>query len=143
MFDLKGYTPEVVKDTSFESLSGAYICTIEDLSRKQGTSVKSGEEYDFWAMKLRVNEVVEGDSATNRRLDATFNPDEKGMKALANSLFSAGLEHDLSEEVIDKTITNVIGKQVNVRAWVWKDKQRVKIVNQFSLKKEEVAKSKF
>lgn len=144
---LQDYEPQLVKDEDdFPKLKGCYVCTITDIQRMEGTSEKTGEPYDFFGMKLTVNETIDGDKGENRRLDLTFNNDEKGLKRLADTLFSAGLGTDLSsQEAMDKTFTEAVGKQVNARTWIWHkekgDSQSIKIVNEFKKKgkKAEVA----
>lgn len=135
---LEGYQPQLITDDeSFPKLKGKYVAEVDSCMRQQGTSVKTGEPYDFYGMKFVVLETIEGDKGEKRRLDKTFQNTEEGLKKLADSLFTAGLECDVSEAKIDETIAKSIGKRVNISAWVWKEKdvQMVKVVNEFKLKK--------
>ena len=141
---LRGYQPQKLSDDEdFPKLNGRYVAKIESCMRKEGIGRTSGNPYDFYGMKLRITEVVSGDKGENRILDATFNNDEAGLKRLADSLFTAGLDVDISsEEAIDRTIANCVEREVKIRTWVWKERdvQMVRFVSEFKAKKGDTAK---
>jgi len=123
---LKDYEPVELEDSvDFRPLKGAYVCRVESIQRKKGTSAK-GNEYDFWSFRAQVIETIEGDKGDNRFLDKTYGmimtswtTPEDEMKRLLNDLFTNGLEYDLSsEEAFEVSLESLIDKIVNVRAWV-------------------------
>ena len=114
-----GYQPEeVIDNTGFAPFNGTYLCRIEEAGRLAGIGKSSGEPYDFRTIKLEVVEVLKGDKAVNRRLDMSFNPDEKGVGKLINVLFTAGIEVTASgDDELDTFLPTIKDKTMFVRAW--------------------------
>lgn len=152
---LNNVAPEKILDKNeFLPLKGAYLCRVDALEHRAGNSKKDGEPYDFYSLKLQVKETVEGDKGNNRFLDKIYSNDEKGITALRNDMFTAGLLEILnftSNETLDSTSMLIKDKMVKIRAWnpakvtksasgEWEvlDKedrvQRFKIVAEFELK---------
>ena len=117
-----GFQPEINKDEGgFGVINGSYVCVIKEAGRKTGKSAKSGNDYDFRTIKLQVAEVIKGDKATNRYIDMTYNPDEKGMTRLIGDLFTAGIEVNAgSDAELDEFLPSLQDKTMNVRCWGWK-----------------------
>lgn len=123
----KNFKPEEVNDDSgFKPIKGAYICRIDRAEHKKGTAKTSGEPYDFYALKLQVTEVIEGDKGLNRFLDRVYRNDNDGIKKLLNDMFTSGIELDRSsEEALDASLSTLKDKTVKVRTWIWTpDKNR-------------------
>jgi hypothetical protein len=118
----EGWEPETIEDGGdFKNLSGAYLCRVEMIQRRQGTSQRTGEPYDFYSIKLQVVETLEGDKGDNRYVDINFTNDAKGLKRFADSLFTGGLEFDKSSpDAFDTSLVRNIDKTVNVRMWTRK-----------------------
>ncbi|CAK0755164.1 hypothetical protein CCP1ISM_50035 [Azospirillaceae bacterium] len=149
-----GFTPVPVEDDGgFEPVTGKYVCRIDSAGRKQGTSERTGKEYDFRTIKLQVAEIIEGDKATNRFFDKAYNPDDEGVKALLNDLFTAGITITAkTDDELDAELSTLVDKTINIRTWVWtpdkdKDKnpipvedrvprQMIKVVKDFKGKKK-------
>jgi len=150
---LTGYEPEAITDDAdFKPLKGAYKCCIEGLAHKEGVSERTGNEYDFYSLKLQVVEVLEGDKGVNRKLDKIYNNDKDGQKKLADELFSGGIALDTSsEEAFETSLQDAKDKVISVRTWVrpamtknaegeWvekepkEEKQYLKIVKELKLK---------
>ena len=150
----EGFAPTVNDDSSgsFKPIKGAYKARIDKLNRMVGVSERTGNDYDFYSLKMQVLETVDGERGNNRFLDKIYSGDSKGRSKLANDLFTAGLEYSSeSEEAFDASLEELKDKEVNVRAWVrakqtqndegtWvdaeprEDKQQTKIVKEFDLK---------
>ena len=116
---LDGWEPKPgTDDSEFKPLKGAYVCRIDGLTRKVGVSERTGDDYDFYTLKLQVTDTIEGDRGTNRYLDKVYNSDDNGRRALANDLFTAGIEFDkTSEDAFDASLVTTKDKTMNVRAW--------------------------
>jgi hypothetical protein len=121
MAELKkqGFTPEVQEDSSFEPFAGKYVARITECGRKKGIGKNTNEPYDFISMKLEIVEHKEGAKAIGRRLDKVYSMDDKGMKALMNDLFTAGINNcnSASEEEFEMFLSTLTDKLVNVSCW--------------------------
>lgn len=132
-------------------IKGKYLARIVEMVRRVGTSEKSGKDYDFYALKLQVEDDVEGDKSGKRYLDKTFfngvsdyNEDaDKGVKDLFNALFTAELLDKVEFTSTDKYLAaeeiapQLVDKLIKVSAYKGKTgKQVVKIVNEFKLTKK-------
>jgi len=150
---LSDYQPQKQEDASgeFKPIKGAYVCRIESIKHMQGTSERTGNDYDFYSLKVQVIDKVEGETAPNRYLDTIFNNDDKGLGQLCDALFTAGLEVDKnSQELFDESLAELKDKPINIRAWVrpkmkkegdnWVPKvpeelvQKIKVVDKFEIK---------
>lgn len=145
-----GFSPIENEDSSgFEPITGKFICRIDHAGRKEGTSKKNGQPYAFRVIKLQVASIIDGDKATNRFLDMTYNIDVEGTKRLLNDLFTAGINVKAgSDAELDGILEGLKDKTMNVRCWVWtpdttkdgqpipeserKGRQQIKIVKDFS-----------
>lgn len=118
---LKNVEPEKILDVNeFEPIKGAYIARIEALEHQIGTSERTGNDYDFYSLKLQVKETKEGDKGDNRYLDKIYSNDERGIIKLRDEMFTAGLTNILnfeSNEELDKTLHLIKDKLVKIRAW--------------------------
>ena len=114
-----GFNPTPVEDEGgFEPVKGKYICRIDQAGRKQGTSERTGKEFDFRTIKLQVCEIVDGDKATNRFFDRAYNIDEEGTKKLMNELFTCGITlNATTDEELDAELPTLVDKTMNIRAW--------------------------
>jgi len=113
----QGYKPEENSD-SFEPVNGKYICRIDTCGRQSGTSQKTGNAYDFYALSMQVVEIIDGDKAMNRYLKLNYNNDTEGVKKLLNDLFTAGIILSAkSQEEMDSELATLTDKTLNVRAW--------------------------
>jgi hypothetical protein len=70
-------------------------------------------------MKLEVVEHKEGAKAIGRRLDKIYSFDDKGIKALMNDLFTAGINNcnSTSDEEFAMFLSTLTDKLVNVSCW--------------------------
>ena len=152
------YQPVALEDSSneYKPVKGCYKCRVVELKRLQGTSERTGNDYDFYTLKLQVTESLDGDKATNRYLDSMmFNADQAGRNKLKDVLFSSGIEYvdDFDNEgneqvqAFDDGLADAVDKTINVRAWYTPKmkkegdgfvkvepeemKQRLKVVSQF------------
>ena len=117
----EGFAPTANEDSSggFKPIKGGYKARIDKLNRMTGVSDRTGNDYDFYSLKLQVTETLEGDSGNNRFLDKIYNADSTGRSKLANDLFTAGLSYNAdSEASFDLSLEELKDKEVNVRAWV-------------------------
>lgn len=114
-----GFQPEIQEDGSFEPFTGKYVARITECGRKTGVSKNTGNAYDFISMKLEIVEHKEGAKAIGRRLDKIYSMDDKGMKALMNDLFTAGINNcnSSSEEEFGMFLSTLTDKLVNVSCW--------------------------
>ena len=115
----EGFVPELQEDSSFEPFTGKYVARITECYRKTGVGKGTNEPYDFVAMKLEVVEHKEGQKAIGRRLDKVYSYDSKGMKALMNDLFTAGINNcnSASDEEFAMFLSTLTDKLVNVSCW--------------------------
>ena len=130
-------------------IKGKYVCRIVALERKAGKSEKTGNDYDFFALKMQAEEDVSGDPSFSRMLDKTYfigtseyedDPDA-GVKRLFNDLFTADILQSVNitckdrYEAIAEIAPQIVDKLVNVSAYKTKNgKQAVRIVDAFKLK---------
>jgi len=155
----EGFTPEETQENEFTAITGKYVCRIDAISRLQGQSKTTGDDYDFRAMSLQVVETIEGDKANNRFLKCNYSSDAKGVKKLLNDMFTAGIKVDVATDAeLDEFLMTLKDKTLNVRCWVWspeKDRdgnaipkearktfQQTRIVKQFKEKKSDSTTSK-
>jgi hypothetical protein len=151
------FAPEVIEDSEgldFDKpIKGKYVCRITGLERRAGTSQKTGNDYDFFALKLQAEEDVEGDRSANRYLDKTYfvgtsqyeeDPDG-GIKKLFNDLFTAGVLEGIDitstdkYEVAESLGPQLVDKLVKVTCWASKKgNQIVKVVNEHKLSGKKV-----
>jgi len=128
VFDgLSGYTPELIDDSDNEitALNGNYIVDIVSLVRRTGIGKNSGKPYDFYSMKLRVNETVSGVEGAGRYLDKMYSlldsewaTGEENLKKLANDLFTANINIDTSSpDTFDESCAKAEGCNAKVRAY--------------------------
>lgn len=115
----EGFVPELQEDSSFEPFTGKYVARITECYRKTGVGKGTNEPYDFVAMKLEIVEHKEGQKAIGRRLDKIYSFDDKGVKALMNDLFTAGINNcnSASDEEFSMFLSTLTDKLVNVSCW--------------------------
>ena len=147
--EMAGHKPEVITDdVNFEPISGAYVCRIDSIGRKQGTSQK-GNEYDFHSLNVQVIDTISGDKGNGRYLSKSYNTQnltewtkpEDEKKRLINDMFTAGIEYNLnSDEAFEDSLILAKDKTINIRAWVKskdsKKYQNIKVVKEFKIKNE-------
>ena len=118
---LNSIPPEKIADEdAFKAITGAYKARVEALSRNTGDRKDTGEPYDFYSLNVQVTEVAEGDRGVNRYLSKNYNNDERGITALRNDMFTAGLADLLSfkgNDELDKNLEKVKDKVILIRAW--------------------------
>ena len=122
MFDfLKSYKPQEVTD-GFKNISGGYYCKIEEAKHLVGISENTGDKYDFYSIRTRVMETIEGDRGEGRFLDITFQNTDAGLAKLADTMFTIGVNPDSpNREEFDKKIEGLASLECFVRAWEHKD----------------------
>ena len=102
----------------FAPISGTYVARIDNLSRKKGVGATSGKDYDFYSLNMQVVKTVKGDKGEKRFLSQSYNPDDAGIKKLANDMFTAGIDVDTSsEKLFEASFEKCIDKLITVRAW--------------------------
>lgn len=132
-----GFKPETnVEVGGFAPIVGSYVARIDKLTRKQGTSEKSGKDYDFYSINVQVVKTLKGDKGEKRFLSNIYNPDDEGVKKLANDLFTAGIDIDTSsEESFESSFEAAMDKLITIKAW--KGKSWTKQGDEFVEKKDE------
>lgn len=138
----QGYRPEENKEMGFEPVNGKYVCRIDSIGRVSGTSQRTGQPYDFYSCKAQVVEVVDGDKATNRFLQISYNNDGDGVKKMLNDLFTAGIEVGVkTQDELDAALAGLTDRTMNIRAWVWtpeKDREGNPIAEEDRIPRQQV-----
>lgn len=117
---LKGFVPEKISD-DFEVLKGQYEVVVTE-AKFEHVEFDNGGSVDRFSINTRVTEVLKGDGAPGRFLRFRFNADEKGVKKLLDSLFTADLLSAVktsSEAALKASIGNLKDKTMYVKAWGW------------------------
>lgn len=115
-----GFKPEKNAETGsgFEPFKGTYIARLDRLERKQGTSEKSGKEYDFYSITAQVVSRIKGEEVGKRLLFHSYDPDARGIKKLADDMFTAGIDLDTTnEETFEASFANAIDELITVNTW--------------------------
>ena len=148
-----GWEPVVIEDEeglNFDKpIKGKYVARIVSLERREGTSQRTGNPYDFVSLKLQIVEDKEGDRSANRYLDKTYScidgeysTAQEDLQKLLNDLFTAGLLEGMGVtkggmEGILECAEALTDKTVNVSCWgTKKGNQSTKIVKEHKLKEE-------
>jgi hypothetical protein len=129
-------------------VKGKYVCKITKLERRVGTGKDSGKPYDFFTLKMKAVKDVSGDPSNNRFFDKTYsNTDsewstaEESLNKLLNDLKTCGALGKCKAskggiEGIEQIAPMLVDMEVNVSAYPSKNKQTVRIVNQFKAEDE-------
>lgn len=138
----EGWVETANEDTGgFKPLKGEYITTVTAVERKSGTSDKTGNPYDFVALKVQVQETVSGDKGDNRYIDGITFPllQDFGLPALCNTAFTIGVTLDKSSvDALLESANQLVGKTAYVRAYEKDGFQKATVVKEFKTKKEAV-----
>ena len=111
---LKGLKPQ--SNDEFEVLTGHYQTVLVGLDPE----VNQFNQQEQWSLALQVTQVLDGNGAPGRWLRKRYAKTEKGMRALVNDLFTAGLRVNMnSTSEMEASFEPLLQSVMNVRAWGW------------------------
>lgn len=124
----EGWTPTPNQDGVFEILKGHYRTSLQVLRPEAATEKREKRI----AMQLFVEEVLEGTHVDltvpmekRRRFFSQYPYTAEGLKKLLNDLFTAGIVLETtSDEALEASFIQAIGKPMYVRAWGWTPAQQ-------------------
>ena len=118
--DLKraGFKPQANTDGDFQPLKGQYECECVTL-RREASQFRPGTE--LYHAEWKVTKTVDGDAGEGRSFHKRYGTDdEAAIKELLQDFFTMGVDLSIdSEEELQASFEQAIGKTTFIRAWAW------------------------